>query len=495
MLDPIDYRSVCRSVKRPMSKETPSLRRRSNHAKDAHPSIGGSVIARSPPSPLGYSINGASSTNSRQQNVVISHASGWPIEEEPGFEDPVFSPSKRERETRRASWVFRPASSGGPALQTLSPPPVKVNLAVRRGIPVPSRLPSAPPPQERPRNSIGRYQLPCESAPNISDPVPPASLTPEEGLIQLQIRTQQVDSNTQLGYRRSFRHIRGLSPQTYPTSLPTISVTTSTHPEGSDDPAIVTISEGLLIGSLSESSVDELETLCTPPDDASPNIVITRSRKGSNAPSDHLQLSARTRSDKYASSFLDFEPGTPRSPHSPATQSPFGVAQAQQPIYYGRCSPKSVGVPVEQGGADASNEGLEQRGWGNRKGARPIQSPGISSHSMRGFETRPGPLPLGTPHTDSRDCVYSSGTEMGAGRHIGGHRTRAVGQSQGRKSGVRHSHRPRSRSGTTATRKSYIRAVGGTISAIRGAGVFPEISSRMTDKGSSPFREWHDDRR
>ena len=493
MLDPIDYRSVCRSVKKSISKETPSLRRRSNHAKDAHPPIGSSVIARSPPSPLGYSINGAPPTNACQQNIVISHASGSPIEEEPGFEDPLFSPSKREREIRRASLVFRPASSGGPALQTLSPPPVKVNLAVRRGIPVPSRLPPAPPPQERPHRSIGRSQLPCKSAHNVSETGTPAPLTPEEGLIQLRIRTQQVDSNTQLGYRRSFRHIRGLSPQTHPTSLPTIRVTTRTHPDGSDDAAIVTISEGLLSGSLSESSVDELESLSTPPDDASPDIVITRSRKGSNAPSDHLQLSARARSDKYASSFLDFEPGTPRSPLSPATQSPFSVAQSQQPIYCGRYSPESVDVPAEQSDADPNEQ--EQCGWGHIEGAGPIQSLGIIQHSIRGFKTRPRTLRLGTPHTDSRDCVYSSGTEMGVGSLTGGYRTRAVGQSQGRKGGARQSHRPRSRSGTTATRKSYIRAVGGAISATRGAGLCSEISSRMTDKGSSLFQEWHDDRR
>ena len=105
-------------------------------------------------------------------------------EEEPGFADPPFSPLKRERETRRASLVLRPASSGGPAPQTLFPPSVKVNLAVRRGITVPSRLPPAPPPRRR-------SQLPNESAHDVSEPGTSASLTPEEGLIQLQVRTQQ----------------------------------------------------------------------------------------------------------------------------------------------------------------------------------------------------------------------------------------------------------------------------------------------------------------
>jgi len=192
ILDPIDYRPVCQTVKWPMYKEIPSPRRRSKHSKDPYPPIGSLVFGRSPPSPSVYSNSGVTPTTTREHNVVISHASSPPTEEEPGFANPVFSPPKRERETRRASLVLRPAS----APQTLSPPPVQVNLAVRRGITVPSRLPPAPPPRRRSHRSIERSQLPCESAIDVSEPRAPVSLTPEEGLIQLQVRTQQIDSNT-----------------------------------------------------------------------------------------------------------------------------------------------------------------------------------------------------------------------------------------------------------------------------------------------------------
>jgi hypothetical protein len=443
VLDPIDYRSVCLTVKSPMYKEIPSPRRRSNHSWGAY-----SPTAKSPPSPSENTISGISPTNSREQNVVISHASSSPNEKELGFADPLFSPPKRERETRRASLVFRPTSSGGPALQTLSPPPVKVNLAVRRGITLPNRLPPAPLPQGRRLRSIEQSQLPYESVHNVSEPGSPTSLTPEEGLMQFQIWTQQSDSNTPLGYRRSFEHIRGLSPRTHPTSaLPQISTIrvpiNNTRPDSSDNAVTVTRSEVSPIGSISKSSSGESEPLSTPPDDAIPDIIITRIRKGPNAPSGHLHSSARAGADKYASSFLDFEPGTPRSPRSPATQSPFGVAQSQLLTCCGRFSFESADVPPEQSGADTSIKGYEEQ----------VRS------------------------------------DLGGVGITGGYRTRAVVQSQRRrKSGVRRSHRPRSKSGTTATGKGYNRASGGIISAIRGAGVFPEINSRMADRGRSPSR-------
>jgi len=105
-------------------------------------------------------------------------------EEEPGFADPPFSPLNGREIHARPPWCFPPASSGGPAPQTLFPPSVKVNLVVRRGITVPSRLPPAPPPRRR-------SQLPNKSAHDVSEPGTSAPLTPEEGLIRLQVRTQQ----------------------------------------------------------------------------------------------------------------------------------------------------------------------------------------------------------------------------------------------------------------------------------------------------------------
>jgi len=146
---------------------------------------------RSPPSPSGYSISGVTSTNSSEQNVVISHASSSPNEEEPRFADPLFRLPKRERETRRTCLVFRPTSLGHRALQTPSPLPAKVHLAAQRGITVPSRLPSAPPLRRRPHRPVDRSWLLCEFAHDVSKPGTTASTTPEEGLIQRRVRTQK----------------------------------------------------------------------------------------------------------------------------------------------------------------------------------------------------------------------------------------------------------------------------------------------------------------
>jgi len=138
---------------------------------------------------------------------------------------------------------------------------------------------------------------------DVSGPGNSASLTPEEGSIQLQVRTQQTDSNTRLGHSRNFEHIRGLNPRTHPIpALPqssTISVPIKTRLDDSDDAAIVTRSEGSLIGSISESSSDGPEPPSTRPDDATLGITITRSRNGSNAPSDHRNFSSRARADNY----------------------------------------------------------------------------------------------------------------------------------------------------------------------------------------------------
>ncbi len=476
---PIDYRSVCLAVKNPISKEIPSPGRRSNHEKDAYTPIRSLSIAESPLSPSD-SINGVLSTNTREQNVETSYAISSPNEREPRFSKPLSSPPKRKREPRRASLVFRPASSGGPAPQSLSPPPVKVRLALRRGTALPSRLAPASPSRRRSRQSTGQPQLSYGSAHNASEPGTPAALTPEEGLIQLRVRTQQADSNTRLGYRRSFSHIRGLSPRTHPTTvLPQVSTTgvsINAHPDGSDDAEIRSRSKRSSIGSISESSSDESdesEPVSTPPDDAIPGITITRSRKGSNAPSDHLQFSKRAIADKYASSFLDFEPGTPLSPLSPATQSPFSVAQSQLLTLCVRCSLESVRASSEQSDADTSiksYEEQEQRHWGARRDASAVQSPGINRNSTRGSKTRPSPSCLGTPYIGSRSNVYrSSGAKMMGGRIASAYRTRVVGQSERRpKSGVRRSHRPRSRNGATVPRRSRNGASSGIYSVTRG---------------------------
>jgi len=344
------------------AKQSRGLRTRrshtSKHSKDAYPPIGSSQEPPTPPP--GYSISGVTSTNTSEQNVVISHAGSSPNEEEPRFADHLFSLSKRESETRHASLVLCPAS----ASQTLSPPPVKVNLAVRRGITVPSRLPPAPPPRRRSHRPIERSRLLYEFAHDVSEPETTASITPEEDLIQLRVRTRKTDSNTRLRYRWSFEHIRGLNPRTRPTSaLPqvsTISVPTTTRPDGSDDAAIVAISEGSLIGSILESSSDESEPLSTRADDAIPDITITRSRNGSIASSDHLHFSLCARADKYSSSFLDSSL-VPHARLSPAARSPFSVAQSQLLTYCGSCSLEKVDGPAEQNDADTSIKSFEEQ--------------------------------------------------------------------------------------------------------------------------------------
>jgi hypothetical protein len=105
----------------------------------------------------------------------------------------------------------------------------------------------------------------------------------------------------------------------------------------------------------------------------------------------HRHFSSRASADKYASSFLDSEPGTPHSPLSPTTQSPFSVVQFQLFTCCG-CSPESVDAPSEQSDPDTSIKSYveqEQRDWG-------AQSPRIRNYSMRGSKTRLSPLRLDT---------------------------------------------------------------------------------------------------
>jgi len=130
--------------------------------------------------------------------------------------------------------------------------------------------------------------------------------------------------------------------------------------------------------------------------------------------------------------FLDFEPGTPPSCLWPETQSPFCVAQSQLLTGCSSCSSESVDGPAEQSDVDASIKSYEQeqRDWGARMGASPIQSPEIRNYPTRGPKTRPSLLQLRTRCADSGGGVYSSGAKMQGDGITGACRTRAVGQPQ-----------------------------------------------------------------
>ena len=198
----------------PMPKKITSPKTLLNHEDDTYPPIGGLAFLTRPRSPSGCSVNGISSTDACEQNG--SQAIGSRIEEgESSRPTPQFNPPKHEREMRRVSLVLRPVSSGGPAPQVLYPPPVKVHFPTRRRAALP--LPS---PQRRPRQSIGHSQSPCESTHNVPQPGNPTS---QEGLVQLRMRTQQAHSDSPLGYRRSFKHVRGLNIRALPTPpLPSV---------------------------------------------------------------------------------------------------------------------------------------------------------------------------------------------------------------------------------------------------------------------------------
>ena len=499
ILSPIDYRTARRSTTGLRLKETPSLNGRLNDQNGSYPPSGSPVIgARPPPSPSGYSVNSVSSAYSREKKILISQILGsWNEEEEPRYSGHQFGSPKREREPRPISLVLRPTSSGGPTLQVLSPPPVRVSLAARRGTTLPSPLPPVPAPRRQSRRPITPSHRLRESASNVSESRNSGSLTPEEGLIQLQMRAQRADNDMPLRYRRSFRHVRGLTPRTLPTAsrLLQLSITAApvnAHLDNLEDDAIRSDSEESQIESTSASSLDGLEPLSTPPDDAVPGITITRSIKGSSATSKHASPSICVREDKDANSFLDFEPGTPLSPPSPAVQSPFSVAQSQLFIHNNIYAHDSDDGPAEQSYAGPStNNHKKQRDRGAKRRASPISPPAIDD--LHGSMTKLGTL---NPGAGARQSVYSNGGRTRGSGTSGARGTRAVGKSHRRRSSgvVRRSHRPTSRSGSNVTRKSGNWGPSGTISVIGGVGLRPGIGSKIMDKGLSRSRV-HDDYR
>jgi hypothetical protein len=483
---PVDYWSARPSIAEVISKEVPSPKQRPNT-----PPTGNSAR---PPSPWERPVHSISSKHTHQHTVVLPQVIDSPGEaKEPSCSRPQLSPRpKRKREPRPISWMLRPTSSSGPAPQMLSPPPVKVSLAVRRGATLPSRLPPAPPPRKRSHQSIKQSQVTCESPHKVSEPGTPTSITLEEGLIQLQVRTQQGDCNTPLKYTRSFRHVRELNSRTLPThSLPLpISITATplnARPDSPDDAGILRSgyveSPIELISSGSSSDSGEADPVTTPPDDAITGITITRSRRRSSATSHGPHSSGRARVDEYASSFLDFEPGTPLSP---APQSPFTLAQSHLFISVGHRPCESIGGSAQQSHADASANGSpyeERRGYGARRLAVSIPSPS-TINGMRGAKTRPSPLSPATLYTDTSSNAYTHDTEMGCGRISEFYSTGAVRQSlrRPRSGGARRRYgsRPRSRGGNGVTRRSGNSATNRTSVASR-----PGSSSRMKDTGKS----------
>ena len=487
---PTDYRSARRSAASLGPKEIRSPKWSSDHESDASPPTGSSVIVACPPSPSQYSLNSSSSTYNYELKTATSHIIGSPRQEELGYSGSRFSPPKRERETRPISLVLRPASSSGPALQTLSPPPPRVCLAARRGTTLPSPLPPAPSTRRRsPRSIKQQSQILVESTQNVSEPGSPASLTPEEGLIQLQLWTQHTDSHAPLGYRRSFKHVRGLNSRTLRSAsrLPPLSITASrvkARLDDLDDAEIQSEPKERQIEPASASSSDESEPLSTPPDDTIPGITITRARKGSSATSKHTQSSRHAREDKYASSFLDFEPLSPPTPATPATQSSFTIAQSQMFTSGSIISYGSVDGPVEQSYAgNAADHHTKQCDRGARRRSSP--TPGSTSNSLRSSRTRPSPLSPNELHTVTRSSVYSNGVKTEGCGTNSTHSTGAAGKSlRRRKSGVvRRGQRPRSRSGNNVTR-SRNDVTGGSTIAISDVGLHSESRSRM--KGNEP---------
>ena len=499
---PVDHRSARQSITDLRSKEIPSPTRQSIHRNDISPPTGSSVFALFPHPSLEFSVNSISPTYTRRRSIVISHIASLLNEaEEPGCADPQSRPPTRERRVRPASLVLRPASSGGPALQSLSPPPIKVSLPARRGITLPRRLSPAQSPRTRSRRSIRPSQVVCESAPHTApEPVKPASVTAEEGLIQLQIHTQQADDGAPLVYRRSFRHVRELNSPTLPPTaslLPRISITTTTTPlsarlDSLDDAKILSGSQESLIEPVSASSSDESEPLSTPPDDTVPDLTITRGGKGSSAGYSHP---VRAREDSYASSFLDFEPTTPLlSPPLSATKSLFALTQSRLFTSCGLQPRDSVDKSAEWSYADAiSVNSYEERG-GVSSITRPI--PGVNC--VRSSKTRPSPLSQYTQYTDTRSGADSDDVKMGGGGIMNGYSTGTLRQSLRRRSGgVRRSRsrsrRPRSRSGGNATKRSCNNASEGSTAAAS-ISVRPNIGSRMKDMvGLSPSgvaRRW-----
>ena len=485
-----DYQSTRRTTTSRMHNGMLSPKWHSDHEGDAPIPARSSAIAL-PPSPAEHRVKDVSPINDGEQKVAVSQIVASPNEEEdPG---PHFNPWKRERETHLTSLMLRPASSGGPAPQILSPPPVKVSLAVRRGTNPPSRLPTTPSPRIRPRESVGRSQLLSAPVHNVPEPGSPASVTPEEGLIHFQTRAQHADNHATLGYVRSFKHVRGLKPRTLPTTSriphPYLSITpalVNARPDGLDGAEGRLIFEELLDGSISVCSSDESEPVSTPPDDTIPGFTITSARKDSSAASNHPHFPVCVREDKYPTSFLDFEPGTPRLPLPPATQSPFSVAQFQMFISSGLHSPEGVDQTAEESHAGPFVDDYgEQCSYAVRSLARTIQSPSLNS--VHGHKTRPSPLGPNAQYTETRSSAYYNCEKTGCDGFSSSHSTGAVEQSHRRlKSGVRRTYRPRSRSGNNAAKKSCNGATIGTASVISGVALRPKISLRMKHMGRHP---------
>ena len=206
---PIDGWPAYPSIGEPRTEEPPSPRQSLNLKNDTNPPPGTLAYTTCSSSPSEYSVENIS--DAREHDT--SKATGSRNQaEEPNRPVPKFSPPNVGTEMRRASLMLRPVSSGGPAPQVLSPPPVKavvpVRRPVRRVVTVPRLLPPTPSPRIRSRPS---------TAHNASGPMSPASVIPEEKLIQLQVRTPQVESNAPLGYRRSFTHVQGLRARALPT--------------------------------------------------------------------------------------------------------------------------------------------------------------------------------------------------------------------------------------------------------------------------------------
>ena len=306
----------------PSSKEI-SPKRLLNHEADTYPSIGELAFLTRPRSPSACPVNDISSTDGREHNVTQAIGSRTE-EEEPSCPVPQINPPKNEREMRRVSLALRPVSSGGPAPQVLSPPPVKVRFRARRGAALP--LPSS-----QSHRSIRHFQSPCKSTHSIPQPRSPASLTPEEGLIQLRVRTQQADSDLPLGYRRSFRHVRGLNIRALPTPPfpsarpirplppPPNVAPVNDHPsnlDGADTRSQFESPKKLVSPSSSGAS-----KICDIPVDALLDIATPWSQKQFSPASKHSLSSAREREDRCASTFLDLDPSAIQSPLSPKPQS------------------------------------------------------------------------------------------------------------------------------------------------------------------------------
>jgi hypothetical protein len=303
------------------SKEIPPPKQSLDHGDHSYPPIGGFAFLARAPFPSECPINSISSIDACER--TISHAIGSEKEEEaPSCPAPQSSPPKHERETRRTSLMLRPVSLSGPVPQGLYPPPAKVRFPTRRGVIRP--LPS---PQSRSRQSIRHSPPPYESTHNVSQPGSPISLTPEEGLIQIQVRTRQTDHNLPAGYRRSFAHVRALNARALPTPplpsvrpirpLPLPPITT-----------LVTDYCGNLSGADIRSQCSSSTKLVSPaspgasehhgiPPDTVLDIASTWCRNGSSPVSKHSWSCARAREDKCVSTFLDLNPSAVQTPLSP----------------------------------------------------------------------------------------------------------------------------------------------------------------------------------